>query len=73
MTTITVAGSSTYVCEAVEACPKLDRVNDRLGKKEATQLTLNMKGHDHDHLGDRGDNYDYHDHDNGDDVTQTQS
>ena len=30
----------TYICEAVEACPKLDRVNDRLGKKEATQLTL---------------------------------
>ena len=30
----------TYICEAVEACPKLDRVNDRLGEKEATQLTL---------------------------------
>ena len=31
----------TYICEAVEACPKLDRVNDRLSEKEATQLTLN--------------------------------
>ena len=30
----------TYICEAVEACPKLDRVNDRLGEKKATQLTL---------------------------------
>ena len=30
----------TYICEAVEACPKLDRVNDRLCEKEATQLTL---------------------------------
>ena len=30
----------TYICEAVEACPKLDRVNNRLGEKKATQLTL---------------------------------
>ena len=30
----------TYICEAVEACPKLDRVNDRLGEEKATQLTL---------------------------------